>query len=348
MNRITIDTDGLRALARTYDDESNALADIRLDLLRAWSDVPLVAYPGVERLASWADEIGGGLAQLAGLVTSDAASARLQALRADDGDVLGQFVSLLFGCFGALATAFGAPALAAWIPMTSEGAAPFGGAVDDLGSVGALPTLSTGVGGLDPFGTPGAENGALAPISGILDQVGQLSSDPFSFLDGPQGQALAASEAGAVAPIQGLLDQANAIIQDPLGFSTSALGPSAAADPLTNAVNSALQGRINGILAGDPFAGSGINIAGAFGGNSPANPLANLGGFVNGLLNGAPAGGGSSGGGGFVPTNIAGQFIAQNTSNPLSHVNFFGSIIGDNESNARVNADLAPFGASFG
>jgi hypothetical protein len=253
MNRITIDTDDLQSLARVWNAESAQIADVRLDLLRAWSDISPAAYPGVERLAGMADDISARLANLASSVADEASGLQMQALRADV-DLLGRSVSLILCGFGPFAASFGTQTLASWLPMTSATAATFGSApLTELEGVTGLPSFATGVGALDPLAALGAQNGALAPISGLLGQVQQVVNDPLGFLDGPQGQALAANN-GALAPIQGLLNQTQAIVNNPLGFT--ALPPSSSGTPLDQLEQSALQQNINRILNGGSFPGS--------------------------------------------------------------------------------------------
>ena len=83
----------------------------------------------------------------------------------------------------------------------------------------------------------------------------QVVNDPLGFLDGPQGQALAANN-GALAPIQGLLNQTQAIVDNPLGFA--ALPLSSGGYRSTNLENAALQQNVNRILSGGSFPGSDI------------------------------------------------------------------------------------------
>ncbi len=345
MNRITIDTNDLRTLSRSYMSESEVIANIRLDLLRAWSDVAPGAYPGVERLMSWADEINSGLARLSGTIDNEASDAQFQALRADDSDLLGEFVSVLLCGLGLLGAMAGR-SLAPWLPVTAGEAPLFEDPISTIEVVMPMPSTATGFGAVDPLGSLGTQNGALAPISDVLGQVQQLSNDPLGFLDGPQGQALAASEMNAVAPIQGLLDQTRAVLNNPLGFNTAALNPSPSSSPLGNLENAALQNNINRILSGGSFPGS--NIAGAFSNNSPTNPLSNLNGFVNGLLTSAHSG---AGGGGAPPltSGIATQFIHTNPiSDPFGSLNPGIGIAEHNISDANVNGILAGEGVTSG
>jgi hypothetical protein len=279
MNRITIDTNDLRTIAAVYDTESQELAEVRLDLLRGWADVASGAYPGIERVLPWADDVNSKLGYLAGRVSAGATEAYRQAQRADDTELIGGIVSLLLGGFGLLFATAAAQPLGQWVPAVAGAGAPVG--VLPLGGLGAVtgtPLPATGLAALDPLAALGAQNGALAPISGLLGQVQQVVNDPLGFLDGPQGQALATSN-GALAPIQGLLNQAQAVSDNPLGFGGGA--PLGGGGTLDDLVAASTQQNVNRILAGgtSPISGLSASIANSVQGLFPGgvdNYLGNL------------------------------------------------------------------------
>jgi hypothetical protein len=287
MNQITIDTADLRALAAAFERESQELASIRLDLVRAWGDVAPGAYPGIERVLPWADDVVARLGYLAGTVSTGAMAAHAQAQRAEDTELLGGLVSMLLGGCGLLYAVAATQPLATWAPAVPGAAAPVGMLpLGGLGGVAGMPLLATGVGALDPLAALGAQNGALAPIAGILGTVQQVVNDPLGFLDGPQGQALAAQN-GALAPIQGVLNQAQAVIDNPLGFG--GVAPTGGGTDLASLEAAALQQNVNRILAGgtSPISGLSSSIANSFNGLFPGG----LNDWVGGLVESAKANG---------------------------------------------------------
>jgi hypothetical protein len=290
MNRITIDTDELRTLAQQFRAEADELAAVRLDLLRAGTDAPLGAFPGLERLEGMAEDVLARIAGIATTVSNQATEVDMQARAAETDNLLGRFSSGVLGTLGPMFGATAGSALGPWLPILGGSSGGMNPTIDDLLGIQSAPLL-TGVGGVDWLADLGRHNGALAPISNLLNDVQGVLNDPLG-LTGPLG-TLASPAVSGVPSLQDL-EQA------------------------------ALQQNITRIMNGGSFPGSDIlgNFRNSFNGLFP--------GGVNNVINNTIAAAKADGTfhPGTNPMALQGVIDANNHfSDILSHVNFYQGII---------------------